>query len=47
MQHRADKTQTSTNVHVVGMIPDRSKVDGKLSMAGPVRELTAIDMLPK
>jgi hypothetical protein len=41
MQHKDERTQTSTSVHVVGIIPDRWKVAGKFNIAGPVKELTA------
>ena len=47
IQQSADNMQTKTSVQTVGMIPERSKVAGKLNMAGPVRELTAIDMEPR
>lgn len=45
-QHNADKAHTTTSVMVVGMIPERAKVAGKLSMAGPVKELTAMESDP-
>jgi hypothetical protein len=32
---------------MVGIIPDLLKVAGKFNIAGPVRELTAIDMDPR
>lgn len=41
-----DKMQTKISAEHVGIIPDRANVAGKLSMAGPVKELTAMDMEP-
>lgn len=43
----ADKMQTKMTVQVVGINPALWKVAGKFSMAGPVKELLAIDMDPK
>jgi hypothetical protein len=34
-------------VTVVGIMPDLANVLGRFNMAGPVRELTAIDMDPR
>jgi hypothetical protein len=46
-EHMADKMQTKMTVQVVGINPALWKVAGKFSMAGPVKELLAIDMDPK
>ena len=46
-QQNADKKQTNRRVAMVGMTPERSKVAGRFNMAGPVKEFTAIDMLPR
>ena len=46
-QHTADKMQTKTNVKSDGNTPERAKVAGRFSMAGPVSELTAMETLPR
>lgn len=45
-EHKVAKTQSNANVTVVGMNPDCWYKYGKLSIAGPVNELTAIATLP-
>ena len=45
-EQSAASTHTKMMVAMVGIMPDRLNVAGRLSMAGPVRELTAIDMDP-
>lgn len=40
------RIHNNANVIVVGINPDLWYKEGKLIIAGPVNELTAIDMLP-
>jgi hypothetical protein len=45
-EQRAASMQTKNKVTVVGIRPERWKVAGRFNMAGPVRELTAMEMDP-
>ena len=45
-EHKVDKIHNKANVKVVGINPDLWYKDGKFNIAGPVNELTAMEILP-
>mmetsp|Transcript_28334 Transcript_28334/g.76761 ORF Transcript_28334/g.76761 Transcript_28334/m.76761 type:complete len:153 (+) Transcript_28334:1355-1813(+) len=46
-QQNADKMQVNTMAAVVGIKPERWYVAGRVSIAGPVKEFTAMDTDPR
>jgi hypothetical protein len=45
-EHSVERTHRNAIVNVVGIKPDFWNTLGRLSIAGPVSEFTAIDILP-
>jgi hypothetical protein len=46
MEQKEERKHTKTSAPIVGITPDRANVAGRFTIAGPVKEFTAIDMDP-